>query len=158
MATGTTGIRGASDNGAHTETEGPDIWSMGEPTPEEWEKLKIRKREGKRVRKTKTRHKTYQFPKWVLDGLCKQRSGRNHLAIVCRLEELWFEGDRIANNQNPVILTALSIGGRKMLPSEKRLALLDLEHWGWVSVERHRGCAPIVTLKWRPKTTPVKRR
>jgi hypothetical protein len=121
---------------------------MGEPTPEERGKLKVQKRER---RKAKSLHRTYQFPKWVLDGLCKHRSSRNHFAIVLRLEELWFIGNRLDSNLNPVILTKVSVGGRKMARKEKYLALLDLKHWGWISVELSPGRASLVTLKWRAK-------
>jgi hypothetical protein len=71
------------------------------------------------------------------------------LAILIKLCQRWF----VQYQKNPIPLAQTEIKGFKVSRWQKYRALKKLEKWGFISVERRIGKAPIITLLWRlPKS------
>jgi hypothetical protein len=71
------------------------------------------------------------------------------LAILIKLCQRWF----VQYQKNPIPLAQIEIKGFKVSRWQKYRGLQKLEKWGFISVERRIGKAPIITLLWRlPKS------
>ena len=86
------------------------------------------------------------WPTALVKDLCF-RGGHAHLCIVRYLHERWFKEYR---KPDPITVRNVPVNdGKAMNKRVKNRVLSDLGKWGWIEIERKKGCVSRVTIKWR---------